>query len=169
MKLTIMLPIDPTPQGRPRFTSRGGFSRAYMSPKDREYRDQLEFLLKHAYKASPVTYPVKVRIMFFVQKPKKSKYELPTFKMDIDNLQKHVLDAMNGIILEDDGQVIAVNAVKVFSTKGCILLTIEEFNESDLDLLVAEADRLLTGKALPSESAFFDHASDDAGPQGSPH
>lgn len=164
-----MLPIEPVPQGRPRFTTRGGFGRAYQAPKDAEYRERLEFLFKAAYKAKPVGYPVKVRLMFFITKPKKPKHDLPISKKDIDNLTKHILDAMNGIFLEDDGQVIEVQATKIYSTEGCILMDVSEFIEADLDALVLEAQNLLAGSGQAAKTSFFVPVPDASEPPGNPH
>lgn len=53
----------------------------------------------------PVAYPVKVTIWF---------YRKRMGKCDLDNLSKAVLDAMNGIVFEDDSLVVELHLFKFF-------------------------------------------------------
>jgi Holliday junction resolvase RusA-like endonuclease len=57
----------------------------------------------------PVVYPVKVTIWF---------YRKRQGKCDLDNLSKAVLDALNGIVFEDDSQVVELHLFKYFCNMG---------------------------------------------------
>ena len=45
-------------------------------------------------------------------------YLLPTTRPDTDNYIKLVTDAMNGIVYEDDNQIIAIQAAKFYARAG---------------------------------------------------
>jgi Holliday junction resolvase RusA-like endonuclease len=47
-----------------------------------------------------------------------------TPKKDLDNLQKSVLDACNGVLYHDDSQIIKVRASKFWSDKNKITMMI---------------------------------------------
>jgi Holliday junction resolvase RusA-like endonuclease len=52
--------------------------------------------------------------------------ERPTKKPDLDNLAKSVLDALNGVIYQDDSQIVSLHMTKVYSQYPGIDLLIRE-------------------------------------------
>ena len=48
-----------------------------------------------------------------------------TKRPDVDNLQKSVMDALNGVLWEDDAIVFAVVAQKHYDTRDHIKITVE--------------------------------------------
>ncbi len=50
----------------------------------------------------------------------------PTGKPDIDNIVKAVKDAMNGIVWDDDSQVVSIKAEKTYSTEPAVILEVSE-------------------------------------------
>lgn len=66
---------------------------------------------------------VKVEITFQMPKGKTVKREFPTVVPDCDKLARSVLDAMTGILYNDDAQVVELHAFKVYSeTPGAFII-----------------------------------------------
>jgi len=126
MAITFSVPGDPVPQPRPRVSTAGGFARAYV-PKGHAihaYRQAVAVAAQTA-KASVHEDPVSVVIDFVFSRPKSHMRKsglaadaprLP--RPDIDNLEKAVLDALNGVAWKDDTQVARVVKEKTYGTEG---------------------------------------------------
>jgi len=125
MKLTIM--GDPVAAGRPRFSSRGGFVKAYDPKKSRDYKALIK---QQALQQLPVGYrlldcPIEVDIKVYrsIQKSiSKKEYARrlsnevrPTMKPDTDNYIKIILDGLNKLIWLDDNQITDISAHKYYS------------------------------------------------------
>jgi len=110
----FIINTEPIPQERPRFTVsyRKGraYGRVYESQKMKKYKEFIGWELKRQYKSSiiPKYIPIAIECIFFLK-------EKNFFKMDIDNLIKALLDAMQGIIFENDNQIIRLSAGKYIS------------------------------------------------------
>ena len=50
----------------------------------------------------------------------------PTKKPDIDNMQKAVLDALNGLAWDDDSQIVKVTAEKEYAVNPYVHLYVHE-------------------------------------------
>ena len=108
---------------RPRITTRGGRPRQYDTKNnvDRKkliadaYRESCMGSFGHVV-AAGAHVPVTVRVETFdglpVSRPKSVESEPDTFKPDVDNVIKLVLDALNGVAWSDDAQVTRVIAYK---------------------------------------------------------
>jgi Holliday junction resolvase RusA-like endonuclease len=97
-----------------------------------KYKKAIQYALK------PLGYtenPVAVVIIFKYRIPKswtkKKKLDPPqhTSKPDIDNLIKSVMDAMNGIVYKDDGQVVSVYGVKMYGDNDEVVIKLSELKE----------------------------------------
>ena len=110
---------------RPRVCKRGTFT----PKKTKDY----EQLIRNNYMAQDGRFfekgiPVQVSIIAFKNPPKSTtKKNLKlieqglfpwTKKIDIDNILKAVLDALNGIAYADDGQVIKIRASKQYTLQS---------------------------------------------------
>ena len=125
MKITI--PIEPVSQLRPRATNRGGHTRVYDPSKVKTYKNSVrKFLEDYPIKRfSDVELDVKVKFYLPVQKSiskkererRLSHEKRPDKKPDIDNLQKSLLDALNGIVWDDDAKITHIEAWKFYSEK----------------------------------------------------
>ena len=134
MKITI--PIEPVSQLRPRATSRGGHTRVYDPPKVKTYKDSVRAFLKDypIKRFSDVELDVKAKFYLPVQKNiskkererKLSHKVRPCKKPDIDNLQKSLLDALNGIVWDDDAKITHIEAWKFYSEKPRTEIEINE-------------------------------------------
>lgn len=130
VELTIL--GDPIGKQRPRYSMYGGIVRTYTPQKTINY----ESLIVHEYnnKYGSLMFdkdkPVKATIFAYFQMPKsffgkkglnkngreKTKYGYCCSNVDIDNVVKSVLDALNSICYYDDKQVVIVNAIKRWTT-----------------------------------------------------
>lgn len=127
---------EPTAQGRPKFSTRGGFAKAYDPAKSRDYKDYVKLAAsEHAPKAL-LEGPLGMVLTVYRSTPKsfsKIKATLaesgqltPTTKPDIDNYLKGVKDALKGVIWKDDSQVVEVFARKRYSARPRIEVKIKQ-------------------------------------------
>lgn len=98
----ILFDFPAVPKGRPRFTRRGI---AYTPIKTKRFEDQVALIAKINFKRV-FTGALSVCISIFSKRPKSSKRLYPTVKPDIDNYGKAILDGMQGILFNDDSQII---------------------------------------------------------------
>ncbi|MBQ7493715.1 MAG: RusA family crossover junction endodeoxyribonuclease [Selenomonadaceae bacterium] len=94
---------DPIPLARPRF-SRG---RAYLSQRDRDYRA----LLQDAARRAGVTQPTADELICRLEFYRRFKPSARAFG-DLDNHIKAVFDALQGLLFDDDKQIVSVTASK---------------------------------------------------------
>ena len=131
VKFTV--PGNPVPQSRPRFTKQG---RAYDTKACKAYKRQVAIAAKTAMGAQkPFRGAITCSIMFHMPIPKslskKRRQELiggSVIKQvgDIDNLAKIVMDGANRIVYDDDAQVAALYAKKVYDEKPRVEVEFEE-------------------------------------------
>ena len=139
--MKFIINIEPTASPRPRFSSRGGFVKSYMPKAYMDWKKQ--FLLAWSlYQADKLVQgkPLFVKIGFYIKPPDsiaKVKKNLSALtdetlpvvkKPDIDNLQKSVLDALNGYAWYDDNQISDIYAKKRYSLKPRVEIEIEVLN-----------------------------------------
>ena len=105
---------------RPRFSSRGGYGRAYTPASYMKY----ERSIAKAYtETGGKKFSGTVSVSIFIHRelpksrPKRLLAELDTSKPDIDNVAKAVLDALNGVAYEDDRQVVSLHVTKLPRTR----------------------------------------------------
>jgi len=141
MSLGFELPGEPRGKGRPRFSSKGGFVKTYTDAKTRDYESRIREAARKAMYAAelePTSHPVSVRIVVSSCPPvswtKKRRLaallgkELPK-KPDLDNVAKAVLDALNGVVYQDDVQVWRLVVNKLYA--GAASLQVEILERGD--------------------------------------
>lgn len=112
-KFTI--PGEPVGKGRPKFTARGGFARAYTPEKTRNYEAYVKVCAGTAG-IRLVDRPVYMTIKAYFRLPKKKENLSPATKRpDIDNVIKIICDSLNGVAYKDDALVYRVDAQKLYS------------------------------------------------------
>lgn len=134
----------PIASARPRFNFKT--KSAYEDPTQSKLKEGAKWQLRSQYREEPLGCPVSVDITFYLpipqsaSKPKQRQMLHGVLhhisKPDIDNLQKFVLDCLNGIVIEDDRRVIEIRARKIYSTKPGTLIRImpvrpEQYEQSD--------------------------------------
>ncbi len=117
--------IEPYPKRTAQFTMRGGFGRAIKNKKTADFEANLKQMCANQYKSAALTGPLAVKVAFYLTKPKSVRREYPTVTPDTDNLLKSCFDAMNGLLWEDDCQIVNIEAAKRYSTsEGFIVLEV---------------------------------------------
>lgn len=125
---SLIFDIAPVPKGRPRLTTRGGFARAYTPGKTREFEEELRDRAVDLWGEKPLAGPLSVFITFFIPTKNRKLWGTPHGKRpDIDNFIK-CIDAFNGVIWEDDGQIAQIAASKWYAENGCIEIDVEEID-----------------------------------------
>jgi Holliday junction resolvase RusA-like endonuclease len=123
-QLEFVIPGEPISQGRPRFSTHGGFARAYDPKKSRDGKAMVKLCARDAVSNAeweePLSGPIEMMIQFGIALPKsqyRKRTPVPrqwrTKKPDLDNLMKLVKDACSGVVFLDDNQVVRVVAEKI--------------------------------------------------------
>ena len=124
------------PKARPRtFKTSGGISHTYTPKKTKDFEGFVRAWLQVKYKGQPIEGPINLEINFSLPIPKsytkKKKAECLSggsnhfIKPDLDNLEKSVMDAAEGVLYLNDSQICSKISSKKWSEKPLILLTIE--------------------------------------------
>lgn len=144
MRVRFKVPGTPVAKGRPRFVNRGKFVQTYTPESTTNYENlvKLSYSQESSVKLSGA---LSAEMQFYFPIPKsvskKKRAEMiagnisPTKKPDLDNCIKSVLDALNGIAFDDDSQVVFVTAFKAYSEKPSVIVTLEEFDDSFLEMM----------------------------------
>ena len=129
MRTCITIPIEPVAKGRPRFGKHG----AYTPAKTRKAEETIRAFISPFESFGSV--PICVEIMMLLPIPKswpKKKQAAAlageiehTGRLDVDNLGKLLMDAANGILWDDDGQIIKLTLTKMYSAKPGYIMIIE--------------------------------------------
>lgn len=127
--IKIFYKVKPKSAPRPRVTRNGTYNNAdYTS-----WKNGLKLLANTKFK-KPLNGAIFVKIDYFYtipkswSKKKKESAKWHTCKPDIDNLQKSVLDALNGIAYIDDGQVCNIQARKQYADFDGVIIEIEKIS-----------------------------------------
>jgi len=136
-KIEFVVQGVPIAKSRPKFAVRGGFARAYTPKKT---ADNAKIISGEAMVAmvgrKPLEGALKCVLSFYMPIPKStSKKDVAKMlsgeikhvrKIDLDNAEKQVLDAMNEIVYLDDAQIVSLSATKCYSDNPRTEIIIEE-------------------------------------------
>ena len=132
MKIEFTVPGTPVAKQRPHFANRGKYVQAYTPDKTASY----ENLVKISYTGQKLHGAIMATIYLYFPIPKstsKKKAEgmrklkiFHTKKPDADNCIKSILDALNNIAFDDDGQVAYIMAWKLYSDNPRAEIILEE-------------------------------------------
>ena len=96
--IEIVIAGEPIPAARPRFSGR----RAYQPVRNVEYRREVEITARQAMKAKE---PLKGALSAVIRLYRKYKVTARQYG-DVDNHLKALFDGLQGIIFEDDAQIV---------------------------------------------------------------
>jgi Holliday junction resolvase RusA-like endonuclease len=119
----LIVETKPLPKSRPRFAK----GRAYTPKTTVDYEKKIKSVAMATCRR-PFEKAVEMRLVFNFVKPKSSKLIHVTKRPDLDNLEKAIMDALNGIAYLDDSQVIRKYSEKKFSFFDHIEITIAEID-----------------------------------------
>lgn len=135
--IKITIPGSPIGKGRPKFSTFGGYPKAYTPQKTVNY----ENLVKMAFQASGSKgydkgIQLRAEITAYFPIPKSTsnnkRFEMlygvimHTKKPDADNVAKSILDALNGLAFYDDSQICELRVCKMYSDEPRAEVTIRE-------------------------------------------
>jgi Holliday junction resolvase RusA-like endonuclease len=140
---------DPIPQARPRFARKGSFVSCYDSQY--KLKEGYRWQLKPQFKDDPMTIPIALDLIFYMPIPKSSsgikKRQMAngmiahTKKPDLDNLQKFVCDCLNGLVFEDDSQIVEIRAKKIYANNPRTLVRVIPLADQKRGLLYENCAR----------------------------
>jgi len=121
--IEFTIPGKPVGKMRPRFTKVGGFVKAYTAEGTVNFESMVKMLAAHEMGARvPLTGPLVLSVVVYVAPPasmsKKLRLEAldyriwPCKKPDLDNIVKSIMDGMNGVVYQDDSQIIEIRSYK---------------------------------------------------------
>jgi Holliday junction resolvase RusA-like endonuclease len=123
--ITVTVPGLPVAKARPRVTQKG----VYTPKKTKEYEERIKAVLISSYSATQLfslkEKPICLWCTFYFPSPKRKKTRYP-LKPDLDNLVKAVMDALNGLVVEKDGQVVSIIAKKRYGMAKTVIYLWEE-------------------------------------------
>lgn len=128
--IDVFLDVKPTPKARPRLKK---FGSVYTPKKTAIAERAVHILVMHYMIENRIHItdrPIALQITFCYKYRKGTKDAdklLPMYfckRPDIDNLAKLVMDAMNGLVYEDDAQVVKLRCEKVYHEKDGIHLRV---------------------------------------------
>ena len=99
----------------------GGKVRRIKTKGHRIAQDRFKWLSKPFAPPQPFEGALRVDITFFLERPKsvkKDKRPYPSVKPDKDNLEKLVLDSLEGIFFKNDAQVCDGRIIKIYEDHG---------------------------------------------------
>lgn len=121
----------PVAQGRPRFSTFGGYTRVYDPPKSKAYKKLIQETIQK--KEYLIDVPFKFNLDVYLPIPKSTSKKnkqlmlegliVPTKKPDVDNYVKGVLDALNQHIWTDDSLIVNLSVKKRYSDNPRIEFT----------------------------------------------
>lgn len=109
---------QPVPKSRPRVVTKGKRTFAYTPKRVREWEDLVrEEAGKHFER--PFDWPVVVSMVFYMERPESRRLDFwVSTTPDLDNLEKSVMDALNGLAYTDDRLVVAKSSSKRYVQRG---------------------------------------------------
>ena len=105
----------PAPQGSKKSVGNGRFVEAskYLPA----WRAAVVSAARLAYSGEPLTTPCRMRVVVFLDKPKKPKFEsAPGVMPDVDKLARGIADAVKiGGVIEDDALIVSLEIDKMWA------------------------------------------------------
>lgn len=142
-QVSVFVPGKPVSWARARVSRAGAF---FTPQKQRLYKLSLSSFFSRRI-SSPIEGPVVCTIRVQLLRPKSNKTILPVSRntSDVDNWAKMILDAGNGILWNDDSQVVTLEVSKcwVLDQEGeGVLVNVTEVTDQD----VVEAQEEITSE-----------------------
>lgn len=137
LKCDFIVEIVPEAWRRARVMRLARGVRHFTDSKTRSYEAQIGFAAKLAMRGQPLlSGPVSAVMTFSLPIPTSWSHRkaqeaslgmtLPSVAPDLDNLAKAVLDGCNGVVFEDDRQVVRLCLTKRYAQAGRVAVSFEE-------------------------------------------
>ena len=135
MPRSITFTIDGQPKALARHrTTRSGHTYDPQSNKDAKKRvvDAAKAVMFASRMESPLQGPIKLDVTFYMKRPKATPVtETWCIKRpDLDNMEKLLNDALQGVLFDDDSQVCVINSSKLYALfDPCTVVSYSEIGE----------------------------------------
>lgn len=137
MAFHFIVPSKPMGKQRPKATSRGRYTKVYTPKETISYENLVIAMFRQTYpNAKPLEGEVRGFIRAFYPIPlstsKKRKQAMlegvirPQVKPDLDNIEKIIYDALNGIAYTDDSHITEMSISKHYSDSPRVEVIIKE-------------------------------------------
>ena len=134
--LEFTVPTAPVAKARARSTRSGHH---YTPQKTVDFESMVAWYAKAAMAGKPLYEGALIVTLYYgipipkTLEPRIKKGELiyPTKRPDMDNYEKSVLDAMNGIVYKDDSQIVVLRHIKRYSRNPRVFITISKAIDYD--------------------------------------
>ena len=133
--INFFIPMKAMPKERPRFVRLGKFIRTYTPNKTQHYEKKVRDVYL-AYTKDRLLGPIEANMTVIFEPPKSlsKKKRLALLDQpctnkksgDIDNLDKAILDSLNGTAYEDDASVYSIISKKVYGTREGTYVTLKD-------------------------------------------
>lgn len=140
MRIQFTVFGTPVAQGRPRFSSQGGFTRAYDPKRSKDFKKYVQLVAAENRQAKLLEGPLQLQVKIYkpslksFSKKKKVAAEAgnlrPITKPDVDNYVKGIKDACNKILWRDDSQVVDMSVSKWYSEIPRIEVAVNEITHN---------------------------------------
>lgn len=127
----LEIPGLPAAKERPRVTKNG----VYTPKRTRHWENGARMMMQAAMRHDPETGPVSLQLTaYFLPPTSWPKWRVDLIgevsiwhivRPDLDNVEKSLLDAANGIVYIDDAQICQVTKRKIYAWKPCVRATFE--------------------------------------------
>lgn len=125
--ISIYVPVEAVP-----FARAGSHGKRRFTPsKQANYMGVIRMYADRAMEGrAPLEGAIRVNATFFYTRPaswsakKKAVTNWKTSKPDLDNLQKIILDSLNGCVYLDDAQIAEMQLRKLYDDKPAIMISI---------------------------------------------
>ncbi len=131
-QVEIFIDCIPVPKERARVTFKNGKAHSYTPQKTEDAENYIRASVMKYYDYFPREVPVYCEVTFYMPEPKRSKYDFPITRPDLDNLAKCLIDGITEKkdgsmgILKDDAQITTLLIRKRYSDIVGISLKIKE-------------------------------------------
>jgi Holliday junction resolvase RusA-like endonuclease len=148
------------PKGRPRFFRLGNSVRTYTDRKTAQF-EKLVAQYALAAGVKPISGPVELKICATFAIPcsiskkeaaKRAAEHWHTQRPDLDNVEKAVLDALNGVAWLDDSQVCSKGTCKRWGKTTELSITVTSLGHNGLDSVADPLQASASGKTEPQPS-----------------
>lgn len=137
--------LVPVPKERARVITSPGTGRVfgYTPPRTKYFNDEIRRVVSHVFNGrAPIAGPVSLTLTFVMAIPEswpewkkvaaRAGVIAPTGRPDMDNIEKTVLDAFNGMVIVDDAFVVERRARKIYGDLPAVLARAEKTGQAGL-------------------------------------